>query len=213
MLLISAATTGEAGMHRTAIEAARDAGAGRIVYTSHMGASSTSPFAPMLVHAATETMLQESGVPFTSLRNGFYVASARMLLGQALGTGVLAAPEDGPVSWTAHADLAEAAAIVLTKGGIEGPTPAFTGAEALDFAELAEIVSELTGRPITRTVVSDQEYRAALVAHGAPEDRADMLLGMFAASRLGDFAAVDPTLDQLLGHPPTAARDALAGTL
>ena len=40
-----------------------------------------------------------------------------------------------------------------------------------------------------------------------------MLLGMFAASRQGEFAAVDPALAGLLGHQPTAFRDVLAATL
>jgi hypothetical protein len=46
-----------------------------------------------------------------------------MRLNHALDTGLLAVPEDGPVSWTAHADLAEAAVVVLTEGGFEGPPP------------------------------------------------------------------------------------------
>jgi hypothetical protein len=33
-----------------------------------------------------------------------------------------------------------------------------------------------------------------------------MQMGLFAASRLGDFAQVDPTLAQLIGRPPTALR-------
>ncbi len=48
--------------HRAAIEAARAAGAGRVVYTSHMAASSASLFPPMLDHAATEEMLSQSGL-------------------------------------------------------------------------------------------------------------------------------------------------------
>ena len=51
--------------------------------------------------------------------------------------GELVAPEDGPVSWTAHADLADAAAIVLTEDGFDGLTPPLTGSEALDLAGLA----------------------------------------------------------------------------
>jgi NAD(P)H dehydrogenase (quinone) len=147
VLLVSVSTTGEPALrqHRSAIEAARAAGAGRILYTSHQGANPASPFSPMPDHAATETMLQESGVPFTAFRNGFYATSALMLLKQALETGVLAAPEDGPVSWTAPADLAEAAAVVLAEGGFEGATPALTGPAALDLADLAELASELTG--------------------------------------------------------------------
>src|SRR4051795_5665261 len=80
VLIVSAATTGEAALrqHRTAIEAARNAGAERIVYTSHMGANRASAFAPMPDHAATEATLEASTVPFTSLRNGFYAASGVM---------------------------------------------------------------------------------------------------------------------------------------
>ena len=37
-----------------------------------------------------------------------------------------------------------------------------------------------------------------------------MLVGLFAASRNGEFAAVDPTLERLLGRPPLTIRDVLA---
>lgn len=210
LLLVSAATTGAAALRQlgTAIDAARAAGVRRIVYTSHMGVNPTSPFAPMPDHAATEAMLQDSGLAFTALRNGFYTSSGRMLLGRALETGEVAAPEDGPVSWTAHEDLADAAAIVLTEEGrFEGATPPLTGSEAVDLAGLAAIAAEVTGRPITRTAVTDAQYRESL---GLPQPVADMLLGMFAASRAGEFAAVDPTLEQLLGRPPLTVREVLA---
>lgn len=50
-----------------------------------------------------------------------------MLMGQALETGKISAPEDGPVSWTAHSDLAEAAVIALTdEGRLNGITPPLT---------------------------------------------------------------------------------------
>ena len=211
VLLVSASATGEAALrrHRTAIEAARKADVGRIVYTSHMGANPASPFAPMPDHSATETMLAESGLACTALRNGFYASSGVMLLGQALRTGEVTAPEDGPVSWTAHADLAEAAAIVLTEQRVDGPTAALTGATALDLAGIAAVASEVTGRPIRRTVVSDAQYRADLVAHGVPAPAAEMLVGLFAASREREFATVDPTLERLLGRPLLTVRDAV----
>jgi len=205
LLLVSAAATGETALrqHRTAIDAARRAGVRRVVYTSHMGANPASAFAPMVDHAATEALLADSGLAFTALRNGFYAASGRMLLGRAFETGEVAAPADGPVSWTAHDDLADAAAIVLTEEGrFEGPTPPLTGSAALDLAGLA---AEALGRPIRRTVLTDAQYREAL-----PEPVAELLLGMFAASRAGEFAAVDPTLGELLGRPPLTVRDVLA---
>jgi NAD(P)H dehydrogenase (quinone) len=212
---VSVNTTGEMALrrHRTAIDAAAKAGAERIVYTSHMGANPSSLFPPMPDHAATETALRESGVAFTALRNGFYATSALELLDAALETGELAVPEDGPVSWTAHADLAEAAAIALVEDVLDDATPALTGAEAIDMAGVAEIASELTGRPIRRIVVSDEDYRAGLVAHGLPEPMADMLVGLFAASRQGEFAQVDPTLTGLLGRRPVPLRDVMRAAI
>ncbi len=113
------------------------------------------------------------------------------------------------MSWTAHADLAEAAAILLTEQSVDRPTAALTGATALDLAGIAAVASEVTGRPIRRTVVSDAQYRDNLDAHGVPTSAAEMLVGLFAASRNREFAAVDPTLERLLDRPPLTIRDAL----
>ncbi|MFI0814285.1 NAD(P)H-binding protein [Streptomyces sp. NPDC021098] len=217
VLIVSTDTTGEAALraHRAAIEAAAAAGASRILYTSHMGADPSSPFAPMPDHAATEAALRESGVPFTSLRNGFYASTTLTLLGGALDTGELVAPEDGPVAWTDHADLAEAAALALTTGGdgFDGPTAALTGPGAIDLAGVAALAARLTGRPVRRVVVPDADYRARLLDHGLPEARADLLVGLFAASRRGDFAPADPTLARLLGRPATPLEDVLSVAL
>ena len=180
------------------------AGAGRIVYTSYMGASPSSHFVAMRDHAATEELLQASGVPFTSLHNGFYATTVRQFMGPALQTGTIELPEDGPVSWTTHADLAEAEAVVLTdEGRFDGLTPPLTAAKAVDFDRVAAIASALTGKTITRVTVSDDDYRASMAGHGLPGSVTEMLLGIFAASRAGEFAAVDPTLATLLGRTPT----------
>ena len=197
--------------HRSAIEAARAAGARRIVYTSHMAASASSAFPPMLDHQATEAMLKQCGLAWTALRNGFYAASGIALMGDALRTGLLETPVDGKIAWTAHADLAEAAAAILAdEGRYDGPTPPLTGSQALDFADLAGIASELLGKPVHRETLPDEVLRAKIVARGAPEAAATMLLGLYAASRNGEFATVDPTLGQLLGSSPTTMRELIA---
>ena len=197
--------------HRAALEAARAAGARRIVYTSHMAASATSAFPPMRDHAATETMLRECWLPWTALRNGFYASSGIALMGNAMETGVLEMPADGKIAWTAHADLAEAAAIILSaEGQYDGPTPPLTGSEVLDFADLAQIASALLHRPIRRQIVTEDEIRATLAARGAPAHVAGHLLGLCLASRNGEFAPADPTLEQLLSRRPIRMRDVIA---
>ncbi len=215
VLIVSTDSLGETATrrHLTAIDMAKKAGAGRVLYTSQMGSSRTSRFAPMVDHAAAEEALKASGVAFTSLRNGFYTASALMLLGGALKTGELIAPEDGPVAWTSHADLAEVTAVVLSEGSLDGVTPALTGSKAIDMDGIAAIASGHVGRPIRRIVVSDNEYRARLISHGLPEERADLLLGVFRASREGEFARTDPTLARLIGRPPMTFEDVLKASI
>ncbi|MFC4099100.1 SDR family oxidoreductase [Paenibacillus xanthanilyticus] len=211
VFMVSSNDLGESTVrqHRTAIEAAVRAGASRIVYTSQMGASPDSYFPPMVDHAATETLLVDSGLAYVSLRNGFYADSALMLLGDALRTGELAAPEDGPVAWTSHGDLAEAAAVALLDGSIGGVTPVLTGSEVMDLEGIAAMAAELLGRPVRRTVIADDAYRAELIARGLPEERADMFAGLYRACRRGEFARTDSTLARLLGRPTAPFRDTL----
>ena len=206
------ATGGDSlAQHRAAIVAAGAAGARRIVYTSHMGVSDTSAFAPMHDHYATEQMLRESGLAWTALRNGFYAASGLALMGDALKTCVIEAPSDGKVSWTVHADLAEAAAIILTnEGRYDGPTPPLTGSQALDLADFAAIASNVIGRAVYRQTMTDEELRAKMAARGAPDRAASIVLGLYVASRNGEFKSVDPTLEELLGRKPITIHELMS---
>ena len=216
VLLISADKLGEEALrlHRTAIAAARNAGASRILYTSHMGARQESPFAPADQHARTQDDLAASGVAFTALRHGFYAESCLQMVGDGLKAGELRVPEDGPVSWTARADLAEADAVILAGNGrMDGMTPSLTAADAVTMADIAVIASEVSGRTIRHVTVTDDEWRDARVSAGMPAFYADMLLGTFRAARRGDFATTDPTLGVLLGRPPRSLRDILAAFL
>ncbi|MFD0304284.1 SDR family oxidoreductase [Streptomyces sp. NPDC127119] len=207
VLIVSVDKMGDEAVrqHRAAIDGAVAAGARRILYTSHMGADASSHFQPCRDHAATEEALRACGVPFTSLRNGFYASSALQFLGQGLQTGQVVLPADGPVSWTAHADLADAAAAVLTdEGSFDGPTPPLTAGQALTFDDIARIATDVTGRPLTRSTAPDDQFRQQLIGHGVPAGTADQLLGVFTAARAGEFATVDPTLAKLLGREPIA---------
>ncbi len=215
LLLVSSNARAQGGdplaQHAAAIDAARIAGATRILYTSQIASSPTSAFPAARDHAATEAMLAENGLAWTALRNGFYAQSGILMMGEALKTGTLETVQDGKFSWVGHQNLAEAAVAILTEEGrFDGPTPPLTGAEGLDFGDMARIASEVTGKTITRTIVTDEEMRAKVMARGAPARAADMVLGLYIAARKGEFAKVDPTLETLIGHAPVSMKDMMA---
>lgn len=211
LLLVSASDPGAdaVSLHSTAIAAAVDAEVGRILYTSHQGASLGSAFRPARDHAATEHLLADSGVPWTSLRNGFYAHTVSWLMGPWRETGVIRVPADGPVSWTAREDAAEGAAHILADGsGFDGPTT-LTASAAVTFEEVAEIASEVVGRKIQLAVIGNEAWLAAQVTQGTPELMARFTLGIFQAAEQGGFAGTDPLLGQLLGREPRTVRDLL----
>ena len=215
VLVVSTDTLGDDGVaqSRAAIDAAYRTGADRVLYTSHQAAHADSLFAPARDHAAVEAHLEQTGRPYTALRNGYYATSLRFHIADAAQTGELTAPADGPVSWTARADLAEAAAAVLAdEGRFDGPTPPLTATDAVDLQDVAGVLSDLSGRTVRRIVVDDEDFVADLVDHGTPEPMARILLDGFRARRRGEFAVTDPTLASLLGREPQPLAAALQST-
>lgn len=215
ILLVSSNAAARGGdpiaQHRVAIDMARELGVGRLLYTSQISASPESQFPPGRDHAATETMLAGSGLAWTALRHGFYATSALEMNAHGFARGALVGPEDGKVAWVTHDDLAEADARLLAgKETINGATPPLTGAEALDLAALARLASEVTGRDITREVVSEEEMARRARQTGAPEGAIAVMTGYFRAARAGEFNRPDPTLARLLGRATVPMRAVLA---
>ncbi|WP_144760911.1 NmrA family NAD(P)-binding protein [Curtobacterium sp. 9128] len=212
VLLVSGSTLGPEGvaLHTAAARAAVDAGAQRVFYTAHQNTRAASPVAFSVDHAQTEAALAEVGAPWTSLRNGFYAHTVGWLIAGAVESGELLLPEDGPISWTDRDDLAVADAVLLSGGPeFDGPTPALTAPEAVTFADVARILSDVSGTTVRRTVIDDDEWVDRQVRHGMPDAAAQLMLGMFRGARAGEFDEVDPLLGELLGRRPVSIRTAI----
>lgn len=212
VLLVSAndPTADMVGQHRNAIEAAVAAGARRVLYTSQQGAATEGPYPPAAVHALTEEILAGSGAAWTSLRYGFFAHDFAPMLGPWRRTGTIAAPADGPVPWTAPADLSEAAAVVLSGDRSFDGAITLISDEAVALDDFAARASELSGRTIERVVVDDEQWVDDQVANGVPEPAARFMLTMFRATREGHFAERDPLLAELLDREPRGVADQLA---
>lgn len=121
VLIVSTTTVGERyDNHVRAIDAAKDAGAELIVYTSTLNAR-TAGMMLADAHAKTEQYLRDSGVPFVVLRNGWYLENYTSQFPLYLETGVvLGSAGGGRVGAASRRDYAEAAAAVLAGEGHAG---------------------------------------------------------------------------------------------
>ena len=85
--------------------------------------------------------------------------------------------------------------------------PPLTGAEALNLAAVASLMAAASGKAIVSVPVEDDAHVAAMAARGVPPERAQIMLGMFRASRAGEFRAVNGALGRILGRPPRSMRE------
>lgn len=218
LLLVSSNASATGGdplaQHAQAIAVAQELGVERIFYTSQIASSLTSHFPPARTHAATEQMLSRSGLAWTALRHGFYADSALAMNARGFAGGILAAPLDGKVSWTTHADLAAAdAALLAGTQIIDGCSPPLTGWEALDLADIADIAQTILGKPVSRHQLEDEDMIQSAEASGVPSERIAIMMGYYRAARVGEFAQIDPTLSRLIGRRPQPMHEFMAERL
>jgi NAD(P)H dehydrogenase (quinone) len=208
VLFVSGSEPGvRVAQHTNVVEAAKAAGVGRIAYTGILRADvSGSPLAPD--HVATEELLAASGVPFTVLRNSWYMENYTGQLDQYLRTGeVVGSAHDGRVSAASRADYAEAAVAALTA---EAPERVYELAGgSFDFPELAATVSQVTGTEVTYRDLSTEEHVRTLQGFGLDEGTAGFVAALDASIAAGDLLTDRDDLAKLLGRPTTTLAQAV----
>ncbi|QCR22456.1 SDR family oxidoreductase [Pontibacter sp. SGAir0037] len=214
LLLISGSEVGQrAVQHQNVIDAAKQAGVKRIVYTSILHAD-TSSISLAEEHRATEAALKNSGIPYTILRNSWYTENYTGSIPGALAGGAfMGSAGEGKISSATRLDFAEAAVAVLTTEGHEGKTYELAGDEAYTLSELAAEVSRQTGTTIPYKNLSETDYAAALTGFGLPEGLAQAIAGWDAAASEGNLFDDSHQLSALLNRPTTPLSVAVADAL
>jgi NAD(P)H dehydrogenase (quinone) len=213
ILLISSSEVGQrAQQHQNVIDAAKRAGVSLLAYTSVLRAD-TSPLGLAAEHVITEAAIRASGLPYTFLRNGWYLENHTEHLAPVLEHGVvLGAAQDGRFSSAARADYAAAAAAVLT-----APQPQaiyeLAGDHGFTLAEYAAEVARQSGKVIVYKDLPQADFKAALVSVGVPEGFADLLADSDAGAAKGALEDHGKQLSALIGRPTTTLLDAVKAAL
>src|SRR4051794_12982671 len=204
VLMVSASESADrVDQHTAFVDAALEAGVEHLVYVSFSGAAPDATFTLGRDHYATEQHIRASGVQFTFLRDNFY---ADFLPAMAGDDGVIRGPAgDGRVAAVVQDDIADAAAAVLLDPAASiDQTYSLTGPEALSFYEIAAILTEGLGRPVTYHAETMEEAYASRAQYGAPDWQVEAWVSTYTAIANGDVAAVSEDIPRLTGHPATS---------
>lgn len=209
VLLISGTDADRVSGHRNVIDAAREAGVERLVYTSAPRVDEVD-YALGADHKATEEAIAASGLSATVLRHNWYTENYLDAVARAADTGeIVAAAGEARVASASRRDYAEAAAIALTTDDLAGRTLEVGGDVAWTYNELAEAATEVLGRRVTYVAVTTEQLTAGLQQAGLDAGTAAFVAGIDDAIARGALSQTDGTLSRLIGRPTTPLVDGL----
>lgn len=192
-----------------AIAAAKEAGVKHVYYPSVTKANSGDDFFLAQTHYAREIALVDSGIPYTILRNNWYVENELPAVESALnGAPWVTSAPNGKIGWVYRPDLAEATANVLVSEGHENKIYELSGTSFTQ-QQFVDIVNETFNTSIPLLAVTTEEHQHLLSQAGVPEDYIPMLLMTQQAIQKNCLHLDHSDLTTLLGHEPTSIHAAL----
>lgn len=147
--------------HRNVIEAARQNGVQKIVYTSIIGDETQTAFSPIVKsNRQTESDVRESGLQWAVGRNGIYIEPDLEYLDTYIKEGEIRnCAADGKCGYTCREELAHAYTQMLLSDTHNGQTYNLMG-QAISQAELAELINQVFGTKLKFNAISIDDYLA-----------------------------------------------------
>ncbi|MEC1041260.1 SDR family oxidoreductase [Bacillus licheniformis] len=211
LLIISADGDNETRIrqHGNAVAAAERAGVRFIAYTSIANARESKNFlAP--THKATEEAILQTGIPYSFLRNNWYLENEMSSIqGVLAGAPWVTSAENGKVGWALQQDYADAAAAVLSGEGHENTVYELSG-KLLTQEEIASPLGEVLGKEVPVQHVDDAAYRDIMKNAGVPDFLIPMVVDIQKGIREGTLEVESDDFEKVLGRPLTPIKEGLA---
>ncbi|WP_026695447.1 SDR family oxidoreductase [Peribacillus kribbensis] len=210
LLIISADGDNETRIqqHTNAVQAAERAGVKFIAYTSIANApESKNLMAPP--HVATEAAIIKTGIPYSFLRNNWYLENETgSIQGAMAGAPWVTSAGEGKVGWALQQDYADAAAAVLLGSGHENTVYELSG-PLLSQEEFAAALGKVLGKEIPVQQVSDEQYAEIMKGLGLPDFVIPIVVGIQESIRNGSLEVESNDFEKVLGRPVTSVHDTL----
>jgi uncharacterized protein YbjT (DUF2867 family) len=151
------------------------------------------------MHADCEAAVVESGLAWTFLRPGAFMANDLNWAAGIRAAGVVRGlGGDVATSPIDERDIAAVAVRALLDDGHASQVYLLTGPEALPLVERVRILGDVLGRDLRFEEQTPEEAREQMLTH-LPTEIVDSMLAMFAAAA-GTVAEVSPTVREVTGR-------------
>ena len=210
LLIISADGDNETRIrqHANAIAAAERARVKLIAYTSIANAKESENFlAP--THKATEEAIMKTGIPYSFLRNNWYLENEiSSIQGVLAGAPWVTSAANGKVGWALQQDYAEAAVAVLTGNGHENTIYELSG-KLFTQEEFVSALSNVLGKEVPVQQVDDNTYADIMKGVGVPDFLIPLLVEIQIGIREGTLEVESNDFEKLLGRSATPISEGL----
>ncbi len=173
-----------------------------VSFLSLMGIESN----PIPPHYKIEKYLESSDIPFAHVRPGFFMQNLSGIHSVEIRekNEVFVPAGNSKTSFIDAKDIGLAIATVLNNSDIhKNTTHTITGAEALDYYQIAEKLSEITGREISYTKPGYLKYRKYYINNrGLPKAYVDVTVALYFMTRIGTAKKVTDDFFKLTGKKP-----------
>lgn len=186
------------------IRAAKAAEVEQIVFLSIQGVENNR----QVPHYKIEQAILDAGVPYTFLRCGFFMQNLATTHRDEIRNlhSINIPVGKSKTSLIDVRDIAAFAARTLTEQGHIGKAYTLTGSEALDYYQVAEIMTDVIGHPISYTNPSIPKFILQQRRSGRPWGMAMVMTMLYTITRFGNASEVCDDVPRLLGRPPISFR-------
>ncbi|MGL4610914.1 MAG: NmrA family NAD(P)-binding protein [Trueperaceae bacterium] len=194
-----------------AIDAASAAGIERIAFLSLQGAEKN----PVVPHYSLERHLEKSGMTYTFLRAAFFMQNLSTTHREDIAqhSDIFIPAGQGKTAFIDVRDIAAVAVKALSaphedveRLGLKNQGVELTGSEALGYQDIAAILSEVLGRPITYGNPSNRKFGRVWKERGYPLAQILVMEALYTVAKLGLAGRLTPATEQILGRAPITFR-------
>lgn len=216
LLLVSIESENAFEYHKNVIDVAKEAGVEHIYYTG--GALNKNVARSMLgplvdSYITTENYIIENGLTYTIFQNGLYAETLPFFIGyDVVNTGIYFPAGNGKATFVKRTEMAEAIANVMTSDGHDNKIYLITALLSFSFEEIAQMLSELSGKSVSYYSPEPKEYETKLRGYGVSENDIYFSSLLAAIIKNHEYDIKTSCLEQLLGRKPTDLKTYLKET-